>query len=68
MFRKRATKNKHSLTLSNTFSNEEVTLSHDGNKHPYSGEIFKKQIECKNAAKLMCLGKFFFFFSFPHQQ
>lgn len=53
-------KNKHSLSLLNIFSNEEMTLSQDGNKHPYSGEIFKKQTKCKNAAKLVCLGKLFF--------
>lgn len=55
-------KNKHSLSLLNIFSNEEVTMGEDGNKHPYSGEIFKKQTEHKNPAKLVRLGKLFFFF------
>lgn len=55
-------KNKHLLNLLNIFSNEEVGLSEEGNKHPHSGEIFKKQTEHKNAAKLVCHGKLFFLF------
>lgn len=38
-----------------------MTLSQDGNKHAYSGEIFKKETEHKNAAKLYVLGNYFSF-------